>query len=78
MCGKKYFGVEHNVSVLAPHRFTFFMFICATPVAFFVLNIACELISSVRSGILLSRFVWDANHPYETEAIIKSRCRQVE
>jgi hypothetical protein len=53
-------NMPHIVGVVAPQRFTLFMFICATPVAVFVLNIGYELISGIRGEILLNQFVWDA------------------
>jgi hypothetical protein len=48
-------SMAHNVRVVASHRFTLFMFILATPVAVFVLNIAYELISGIRGEILLNQ-----------------------
>jgi len=57
---EKRFTTKHNVNVIAAHRFTLFMFSLATPVAVFVLNIACELICGIRGEILLNQFVWDA------------------
>jgi hypothetical protein len=50
------FSIAHNVHVVALYRLTLFMFIFATGVAVFVLNIGYELISGIRGAILLNQF----------------------